>query len=346
MSEVAASQPDDLAAALVAFLRSALDAPPIGLAEGPTAVTGGFDTRIFAFRLTGAPPACAGALILRILAPHHAPARALREQLVQNTLASLGYPAPRVVCASADVSAFGGACLVMERLPGRALIEERLFNLGALLVDLQCRLHDLDASVLLDALRRAGPPLSAADLSFDAYLGQLESRVARGHLDGLAPAMRWLRSERPAEPARLAICHGDFHPHNVLSDGGRVTGVLDWPNALVADPAFDVASTRVILRFAPVELADVSRPVRLLMRVGRVLLARHYLAGYRRRRPLDPKVVAYYEAASIMRALVRAAETRGRTDAPANPLDASRFADDLAAHFARITGIQPALPPR
>jgi len=82
------------------------------------------------------------------------------------------------------------------------------------------------------------------------------------------------------------------------------------------------------------------------MRVGRVLLARRDVAGYRRRRPLDPKVVAYYEAASIMRALVRTAETRGRTDAPGNPLDASRFADDLAAHFARITGIQPALPPR
>jgi aminoglycoside phosphotransferase (APT) family kinase protein len=158
--------------------------------------------------------------------------------------------------------------------------------------------------------------------------------------------MRWLESERPAEPARLAICHGDFHPHNVLSDGGRVTGVLDWPNALVADPAFDVASTRVILRFAPVELAGVSRPVRVLMRVGRVLLARRYVAGYRRRRPLDPKVLAYYEAASIMRALVRTAEARGRTDAPANLLDASRFADELAAHFARITGIRPGLPPR
>ena len=108
VSGAPASQSDDLEAVLVAFLRRSLGTPTIGLAEGPTAVTGGFDTRIFAFRLTGAPPACAGPLILRILAPHHAPARALREQLVQNTLAGLGYPAPRVVCASADVSVMPG----------------------------------------------------------------------------------------------------------------------------------------------------------------------------------------------------------------------------------------------
>ena len=61
----------------------------------------------------------------------------------------------------------------MERLRGRPLLEERFFNLSSVLVDVQARLHDLDAEVLLRALDREGPPLSREVMSFDAYLGQM-----------------------------------------------------------------------------------------------------------------------------------------------------------------------------
>ena len=66
----------------------------------------------------------------------------------------------------------------------------------------------------------------------------------------------------------------------------------------------------------------------------------------RRRRPIDPAVLAYYEAASAMRGLVRAAEHRRRRDSAASPLDASAFGEILAAHFARVSGVLPELPPR
>jgi len=60
---------------------------------------------------------------------------------------------------------------------------------------------------------------------------------------------------------------------NVLMEQGRVTGVIDWSLALVADPAFDVGSTNVVLAYAPSELpaaavvglfqrAVVTRPAR------------------------------------------------------------------------------------
>jgi aminoglycoside phosphotransferase (APT) family kinase protein len=317
----------------------------LDFSERPAPVSGGFDTRIFTFRLKGAPPALAGPLILRLLGPQHDPARALRERTVQNTLVDLGYPAPRVYLASADVSRLGGAFLVMERLPGRPLLEARQFNLSAVLVEMQVRLHALDADVLLRALDREGPPLHRNLVSFDAYLAQLAARIDLGGLDGLGPAMRWLVAHRPAAPDRLVICHGDFHPHNLLYDG-RVTGVLDWPNALVADPAYDVASTVTILALAPLELSGMPTLVRWVARVARPILVKRYLAGYRRHCPLDPRVLAYYEAASAMRALVRAGEDRRRRDAPpANLLQASAFAENLAVHVARVTGIAPTLPP-
>ena len=59
--------------------------------------------------------------------------------------------------------------------------------------------------------------------------------------------LRWLVEHRPAEPARLSICHRDFHALNVLFADGEVTGIVDWGGLLVADPVFDVANTVMLL---------------------------------------------------------------------------------------------------
>ena len=91
----------ELEARLRDHLRQALVEPGLEFAERPTPITGGFDTRIFAFRLAGVPPAFAGPLILRLLDGHSDPSRVLRERAIQNALVELGYPAPRVLLASA-----------------------------------------------------------------------------------------------------------------------------------------------------------------------------------------------------------------------------------------------------
>ena len=341
----------DLARRLLAFLRGRLDEPQLEFSEPPASVSGGFDTQIFAFRLRSAPPAYAGRLILRLLAPHLDPARALREGVIQNTLAEAGYPAPRAVLATADPGPLGGAFLIMERLPGKPLIEGRLSDIGRVLVEMQVRLHALDADVLLRTLARedlaatvAGAPAIGRDrMTLEGYLAQLQQRVARESLDGLAAGVAWLVERRPAEPGRRVICHGDFHPLNILVSGGAVTGVIDWPNAIVADAAYDVAATKTILSLTPL---DLSAALRGVARVLRPVMVRRYLAGYRRHRPIDPAALRYYEALSCMRQLVRVTENRLRAGAgPLNPLDASSFGDAMAARFSRMTRIAPTLPP-
>ncbi len=57
-----------------------------------------------------------------------------------------------------------------------------------------------------------------------------------------------LRMQSRAAPALL---HLDYHPLNVLSDGRRITCVLDWANARAGDPRADVARTYTILRVEP-----------------------------------------------------------------------------------------------
>jgi aminoglycoside phosphotransferase (APT) family kinase protein len=341
----------NLETGLLEHLRVELGAPALDFAERPAPLTGGLDTRIFAFRLRGAPPSWSVPLILRVLGLHHSPGRVLRERATQNALAELGFPAPRVLRASADPAVLGGPFLVMERVPGRPLLGARFFNLSRILVDLQLRLHALDAEALLRALdaegraaRAAGrPPVDRDMVTLEGHLEQLESRVRGGRLDGLGPAMTWLVERRPPERGRRVICHGDFHPQNVLVDGRAVTGVIDWPNTIVADPAYDVAVTKTILSLTPIELSAVPAVVRWVARVTRPRMMRRYVAGYCRRRPLDPGALAYHEALAAMRWLVRAAESRRDGQARPGTLEASAFPERLCARFFELTGITPTL---
>src|SRR6266849_8006218 len=133
----------DLAANLRDCLRARLDDRDLELQEPLTPISGGFDTRIFGFRLRGTAPAFAGPLILRLLGPQHDSSRVLRERVTQNTLAGLGYPASRVLLASPDPASLGGAWLIMERLAGKPLLQARHLNLSRVLVDTQLRLHAL-----------------------------------------------------------------------------------------------------------------------------------------------------------------------------------------------------------
>lgn len=327
----------EVAGPLLDCVRSRIGDAAIDYAERPAAIRGGYDTRIFAFRLRKAADAWREPLILRLLGPQHEPARALREAAVQNAVAGLGYPAPRVLMASADPAPLGGAFLIMARLPGRTLLAERWTSVGSVLVKTQRALHALDAEPLLAAMDGVG---GRGAVTFDGLLTQLGARIARGSLDGLRAAMDWLMIRRPPAAARPVICHGDLHPQNILVRGGAVTGVLDWPNAVVADPAYDVAATRIILGLVPVELSAAPVALRGLVRLVRPLLLARYLAGFREP-PFDPEVFAYYEAASAMRHLVRAAEARRAASAGAgalSPLDASPFAARLASRLAHITG--------
>ena len=130
-----------------------------------------------------------------------------------------------------------------------------------------------------------------------------------------------------------------------MVDGAAVSGVLDWPNAVLAEPAFDVAATLNILRRVPAGVA-VPGPRRWLAAAAQRLLAARYLAGHRRRRPVDPTRLAYYEVAAALRALVRGGEIRrGAPGAPPpSALDRSPYAARLLARAARITGLEPSLP--
>src|SRR5262245_9301957 len=119
------------ARSLLEHLRAELHSPGLDYAEPLTPIAGGYDTRIFAFRLTGASEPFSIPLILRILSNQYPSARALTERATQNTVARLGYPAPRVLLASSDPTILGGAFLIMERLAGRPLLNVKWLGIAS-----------------------------------------------------------------------------------------------------------------------------------------------------------------------------------------------------------------------
>lgn len=65
------------------------------------------------------------------------------------------------------------------------------------------------------------------------------------HEQGLTAALQSTSHTAPR------LLHLDYHPLNVLTDGTRITAVLDWANTRPGDPRADVARTYTILMVEP-----------------------------------------------------------------------------------------------
>lgn len=85
-------------------------------------------------------------------------------------------------------------------------------------------------------------------------------------------------------PDGTALCHGDYHPDNVLlSTRGPL--VIDWENAALGDPLADVARTLLLLRASVAY--ERSSAARLAKRAVRPVLSALYLRRYRQLAPFD-----------------------------------------------------------
>lgn len=87
-------------------------------------------------------------------------------------------------------------------------------------------------------------------------------------------------------PDGEAVCHGDYHPDNILmSPRGPI--VIDWMTATRGNPLADVARTSLMAR-SPGLPHWIGGFDRQFIRFGQVLFHASYLKEYQRRHPLPP----------------------------------------------------------
>lgn len=114
--------------------------------------------------------------------------------------------------------------------------------------------------------------------SLPSILEQLERLIRRAQ--GLRAAQQRRAVETLARlPDGNSLCHGDFHPGNLLDASNRELIVIDWATAGRGHPLVDVAVTAVMMRFAEVP-AGTSLALRSLSRFVRKRLTADYLAAY------------------------------------------------------------------
>lgn len=220
----------------------------VGAVTDLTPLTGGFFSRAFAFVADGQP------LVVRLNTAPFAEEGFAKDEHAWRHFASPALPIPRIVARGRDGAHWFA---ISERVPGRTLAdlppEERRVLLPA-------TLDTLDA--ILGAPLRGSRGYGDWDADGQGryarwadYLARVIEDEPEGYYAGWHALFRQSFLERDLYeavyrrmlallarcPEERALLHNDYWFENVLADGDRISGVIDWANALYGDPLYDVA---------------------------------------------------------------------------------------------------------
>lgn len=209
-------------------------------------------------------------VVLRLLRDPGRQAQVRWEEAAMEAARACGVPVP---ACYGTVTAGGRPGLLMEAISGPDLLTVlsqqpwQLLRVARICGEVHAKLHAAEAPAAL-------PPLKAVLRRRIVSAGGLSQTLARFAIEVLDRL-----------PEGGALCHGDFHPANVLlGRGGPV--IIDWTNVARGEPAADVARTLLLLRLGELPPGQ-PRLLRLVARVGRRMLASLYLRSYRRLRALN-----------------------------------------------------------
>lgn len=229
----------------------------------------------------------------------------------------------------------GGRAVVYPEVAGTALRLETLGHgpgLSASLGRAIAALHELPTAVV----ETAGLPAYDAE----AYRQRRLAEIDEAARTGLVPPTLLRRWERSLEDVALwrfrpTVVHGDLTAEHVLVRDGAVSGILDWGDAKVADPADDLAwllvaapqeavdSIMEAYQLRRTELTDPHLADRALL-AGELALARWLLFGVRSE---NAAVVAdAVEMLAELDAHTRALEAEARAAEAPDPVVSARAA--------------------
>ena len=265
----------------------------VSVSGTPSAVAGGLDSYVHFVELTGAqlPQGWRRPLVVRVLPTADRLAQAQREAAIQVWCADNGYQAPRVLAVIEPEDLIGLPVQVMERASGQvmaSLMTSRPWKIRSLvdgLASLATRLHDMPTAGW------PGPddPLSAVDQRLGLTRRVVSTLDVPEVAAGLAEAEKLVPGSVGDE---RVVCHGDFHPLNVIVDEHGAS-VIDWTDAALGPREADVSRTALLFSVAVIAAKNGAERA-LLGKVG-PRMARRYLHSYEQVAPLDPSLMRRWE---------------------------------------------------
>lgn len=282
---------------LISYIRGKLDEPDIAYDAPCNRMEGGFETAIYELQLNRFRGEPHKRLVLRLFPEFRPVENAVKEYVVQNVLANEGFPVAGTYLLCTDKSVLGGAFFLMDFLPGESLMSGPIETVPEVLGRTHVSAHSINPSPLIEALKTQ----SLWDTVNEINYRPLQLQRLADQLPWAAGVTEWLVENQPLDPDNPAICHGDFHPHNILTYDGKVTGVIDWPDFCIGDAALDVANTHWILSLLYKRQAAKLDPG--LASIDWDLFAHRYLETYRRKFPIADSKLDYFRVLRCMKAL-------------------------------------------
>ncbi|HEU5318698.1 MAG TPA: aminoglycoside phosphotransferase family protein [Chloroflexota bacterium] len=216
-----------------------------------------------------------GDRVIKLLLPGRPRAAAAREAALGQLVNRLGIPAPQVHDL---VEIDGRHGVIFERIDGPSMLDAivaqpwRVLRLAPLLGTLHARIHRAP----LPADAADGPELRRLTNELDRKIGQFTHTPPDERAAALEQLMA-LKERGAASPPSL--CHGDFHPGNVILTA-RGPVVVDWNDATLGPPEADVARTGVLMLHGELPAA-IGGAKRVAIQTTRRLLHALYLRRYR-----------------------------------------------------------------
>jgi aminoglycoside phosphotransferase (APT) family kinase protein len=215
--------------------------------------------------------------IIKLIRPGFPDGLGDREAGIARRVTAAGLAAPRFLGTERVVGRFG---LVYERVDGPSMLDRLtgrpwlVDRLATAFAELHVQMHGADGTGLPDqrATFRA-----AIDRGSDA-IGAARADAALLRVDDL--------------PAGSAVCHGDFHPGNVILAGAGPVAI-DWLTASSGRPEADIARTLFLLTKSALP-GVYPQLQRALIAALRRRFATIYLRAYRRLRTIDEEQLALW----------------------------------------------------
>lgn len=180
-----------------------------------------------------------GSRVLKLYKDFAAKPAAFGEAGLHAAVEAMGLPVPRVWGVEEVDGRWG---IVFDRIHGPSLGERMRAAPAAVsgyldtMAGLHLRIHEQTATGFPSVKQRLAARIDAA------------SQLNVGRREDLLADLAVL-------PDGGRLCHGDFHPMNILGDAAHPM-IIDWPDAAQGDPAVDCSRSYLLLRIHAADLAE------------------------------------------------------------------------------------------